>query len=364
MAIDYKTVLSPYIKSLLLTPPNLTPDNLATVIKLIVQGVPTDIQTAAFLTALRVRGLDHQPEYIAAAAKAVLEFSVLVDPARVDALGYIDVVGTGGDGQNTFNVSTSAAIVAAGMGLNVCKHGGKALTSSSGAGDLMTHLGVSIAKVTAATTPAIVARLNFCFLFAPAFHPGMGKVAPLRAGLGIPTIFNVLGPLMNPIPLRARIIGVYSEHLGQVFAEAACEMDAARGCPGHTMVVWGECGLDEIAPIGRTKVWATTSSGEITVSYIEPADFGLPEHSLSLVASGTPQENAQALLKILGNDAAYADGHPLVDYIVMNAAALSVVGGIADSWSSGVVLARESIRSGAALAALQTFIQAVAEIEE
>lgn len=360
--------LTPYIKLLFLEPPNLTPNDLATVLRSIFKGIPTDIQTAAFLTALRMRGLDHEPDFIAAAVLTILEFSDTILPSSVDALGYVDIVGTGGDGQNTFNVSTSAAIVGAGMGINVCKHGGKASTSTSGSGDLLKSLGVDLSMVNKDTTPEIVRLLKFCYLFAPAFHPGMGKVAHIRAQLGIPTIFNILGPLMNPMPIRARILGVYSEKLGDAYAQAAATLAKESNTHKRTMVVWGEVGLDEISPIGPTKCWIIDLDGEITKETISPKDFKLPEHSLSLVKSGTPDENAEILLHILRQDSPeYAvkriGSHPLVDYILMNAGALAVVSGLCDSWEKGVDLAREAILSGLALKALEDFQIATAGLQ-
>lgn len=354
-----KLVLSPYIKLLLEKPESFTKEDLSQVLRDIVNGLASEVQVASFLTALRMTGLDHKPEFIATAAKTILEFSNVIEADKVNSKGYIDIVGTGGDGQDTFNVSTSSAIVGAGMGLDICKHGGKLATSSSGAGDLMKYLGIDLFKVTNATTPAIVADSKFCFLFAPSFHPGMAKVAPIRSQLGIPTIFNILGPLLNPIPLRARIIGVYTENLGQVFAEAVLLMDKMSKRPiGNTMIVWGEVGLDEISPIGKSKVWKVDPETEnISVFEIEPSDFGLQEHSLDLVKSGTPEQNAIKLRSILSGD--FAKGDPLLDYILMNSAALAVVGGIAKDWKHGVELAEQSINSGELLKALDTFVDAV-----
>lgn len=360
-------VLTPYIKLLFLEPPNLTPNDLATVLRSIFKGIPSEVQTAAFLTALRMRGLDHEPEYIAAAVATILEFSDVIPPDAVDAAGYVDIVGTGGDGQNTFNVSTSAAIVAAGMGLPVCKHGGKASTLTSGSGDLLRSLGVDVSAVTKHTAAAVVRALRFCFLFAPAFHPGMATVAPVRAQLGIPTVFNIVGPLMNPVPLRARVLGVYLEKLGEAYAAAAAAL--AKRTPAHqrTMVVYGEIGLDEISPTGLTKCWVVDGAGDISRMTMAPRDFGLPEHPLAAVRSGTPAENAAVLLHILRQDAPEyvvraAGNHPLVDYITMNAAAVAVVAGLTDLWKTGVEMAREAIVSGKALAALEEFKAVVAKV--
>lgn len=358
-------VLTPYIKALVAEPPKLSLDDFAAALRLIFTGDANDIETSSFLTALRLRKLDFEAEYIARAVDTILEYSDKIPADKVAKDGYIDIVGTGGDSQNTFNVSTSAAIIAAGMGLKVCKHGGKASTSSSGAGDLMSKLGVELMKVNAKTTPTIVGSSNLCFLFAPSFHHGMGKVVNVRKNLGIPTIFNILGPLLNPIPVRARILGVYTESLGRTYCEAAIKADRLKGRkPASTMVVWGEVGLDELSPIGKSKAWFydpnTDKINELTLS---PEDFGLPEHSLDLVRSGTPAENAIILRKILDNKVETAPGqNPLVDYILMNAAALAVVSGLASDWKEGVALASKSITSEAAMEALDKFVLSVSSL--
>lgn len=359
-----KNPLTPFLKKLVINPPTLTPGDLATALRLIFQDAASDIQTGAFLSALRLRGLDQEPDYIAAAVNTVLEFAKTIPPEKVDSKGYIDIVGTGGDGQNTFNVSTSSAIVAAGMGLPVCKHGGKASTSTSGSGDLLKSLGVDLSKVDETTTPEIVSQSKFCFLFAPSFHPGMGLVAHIRSQLGIPTIFNILGPLINPIPIQSRILGVYSEKLGESYALAASILAKQSDVHVKTMVVFGEVVLDEISPIGTTKTWTIDKEGTITRGSISPADFGLPEHELATVKSGTPQENAEVLMHILRQDEEKyvvkdEGNHPLVDYILMNSAALAVVAGEARTWTEGVVLAKESIQSGKALQALEDLKKAI-----
>ncbi|KAK6461927.1 anthranilate phosphoribosyltransferase [Scheffersomyces coipomensis] len=362
-----KNILTPYIKSLLLQPPNLTPSDLATVLRCIFRGLASDIQISSFLTALRFTGLDEHPDYIVAAVNTVLEFSSVIPAESVDEEGYVDIVGTGGDGQNTFNVSTSAAIVAAGIGLPVCKHGGKASTSTSGSGDLLKALGVDLMNVNAETTPEIVKRTNFCFLFAPAFHPGMGKVANVRSQLGIKSIFNILGPLINPIPIRSRILGVNSEALGEAYATTAALLAKQSHVHKRTMVVFGTCVLDEISPIGTTKYWMVEEDGSINRGILSPNYFGLPEHSLEEVKSGTPEENAEILLHILRQDDEVfkiheEHNHPLVDYILMNTAALAVVAGIADSWVHGVKLAKASIITGTALIALESFKAVVSDL--
>ncbi|GME89923.1 unnamed protein product [Ambrosiozyma monospora] len=234
----------------------------------------------------------------------------------------------------------------------------------------MSELGVDLFKVNAVTAPSIVNVSTLCFLFAPAFHHGMGVVAPLRKQLGVPTIFNILGPLLNPMPITARILGVYTAKLGKVYCEAAVKLDqifvndpkSGSDSVADTMVVCGEVGLDEISPIGKTKVWRyNKKTNKIDEFEIQPSDFGLAEHGLDLVRSGTAKENAVVLKKILNGDVDLDSGDALVDYILINTSALAVIAGVAKDWKHGVELAKESIKSGAAWNALQKFITAINE---
>lgn len=356
--------LAPYLKKLIVHPPELTPEDLATVLGAIVRGAASVPQVSAFLALLRGAGVDHYPAFISAAVVRMMEaahgIAAQLAP-ELAARGFVDIVGTGGDGQNTFNVSTTASVVAAGMGIPVCKHGGKASTSASGAGDLLTSLGVNLANVDAARAPAILARSPYCFLFAPTFHPAMAQIAPIRKQLGVPTIFNILGPLLNPAPLKARVIGVYAEPLGDVFARAVLRLNKLAGRPdSRALIVWGTEGLDEISPAGTTKVWTVDSHADdddaaITVSYLHPGDFGLPVHPLSSVKSGTPAENADVVRLLVENK--LPENHPILDYVLMNSAALAYVEGTATDLKHGVALARESIASGRAKAALDTFVE-------
>lgn len=348
------------IKKLLSIPPELSLDDFGLALDAIFTGDANDIEIAAFLTAIRIHKLDFNAEYIAKAVETILKYSETI-PDSINEEGFIDIVGTGGDSQNTFNVSTSAAIISAGMGLPICKHGGKASTSSSGSGDLMNELGVNLFKINSKTAPSIISNSNLCFLFAPAFHIGMSKVVNVRKNLGIPTIFNILGPLLNPINIKSRILGVYTKDLGRIYCEAAIAIDRSKGKkPANTMVVWGEIGLDEISPIGKSQIWFyNNKTDKIEEFELQPADFQLPEHSLDLVRSGTPAENAIKLKQILDitdyNDVK-PGVDPLIDYILMNSAALAVVSGLTDNWITGMELARHSIISGSAKKALQTFI--------
>ncbi|VVT55204.1 uncharacterized protein SAPINGB_P004479 [Magnusiomyces paraingens] len=357
-----KTNLAPYLTKLIVHPPQLTPADLATVLGHILSNSVSTTQVAAFLALLRGSGLDHSPDFIAAAVARMMQAARKLDTLEQDLKdhGFVDIVGTGGDGQNTFNVSTTASIVAAGAGLRVCKHGGKASTSASGAGDLLASLGINLANVTNETAPGILAQSQYCFLFAPVFHPAMATIAPVRKELGVPSIFNILGPLINPAPLCARIVGVYAESLGEVFARAIRATNQQAGRPeSRAMVVWGTEGLDEISPAGTTKVWTVNSDptvseeDAIVTSYLHPNDFGLPVHTLDTVRSGTPQENAAVVDLLVDNK--LEENHPVLDYVLMNVAALAYVEGTAQDLKHGVELARESIKSGRAREALDKF---------
>ncbi|EGV61862.1 anthranilate phosphoribosyltransferase [Yamadazyma tenuis] len=355
------SVLTPYIKKLIEHPPTLTPEDLSKVLHLVFEGQASEIQIAAFLTALRGKGLDHESEYIAAATNTVMKFSHPIAAKDVPVDGYVDVVGTGGDGQNTFNVSTASSIVAAGMGIPVCKHGGKASTSSSGSGDLLKSLGVDLLKANKHTAVKVLSDSKYTFLFAPAFHEVMAKVASVRKKLGVPTIFNILGPLMNPAPLSSRILGVYKKPLGEQYAKSVLQLTANDPVHKKSMVVYGHIGLDEISPVGITSCWIV-ENGQITYKEISPKDFDLPEAALDLVKSGTPEENAVVLMHILKQDSPEfkvhsdnKDNHPVLNYILMNSAALAVVYGLTDSYVEGVKLAKNSITSGTALGALESF---------
>lgn len=360
-----------YTKQLLRSPPQLSPEELfvalegalAQVVREGTISLEFGVEFASFLTALRASGLDHKAEYIAQAARAVLQYSDLVadDAVRGGSKERVlDVVGTGGDGQNTFNVSTSAAIVAAGIpGLRVYKHGGKASTSDSGSGDLVRMLGCDSWKVTSATVPALCRKNTFLFLLAPNFHEAMRLVAPIRKLLSVPTIFNVLGPLLHPMGcVNRRVLGVFSEHLGPEYARAASLM--YKDC--ETFVVWGHVGLDEVAPTGKTTVWHyAAETGSIDTFIIEPAMFGLQEHELSQCASQGPTENALVLLDVLSGNRSKGDS--IYDYILLNAATLYCLSEGSRDWKHAVAVVEESISSGRAQKALNEFISAVDALE-
>lgn len=369
-AVDQPMKLAECTKKLLQQPPALTPGELHDAIVYTIEALSKDssentmVPIACFFTALRATGLDHKAEYIASAASAVLQFSSVVDSSQLvkastnDELSIIDIVGTGGDGQNTFNVSTSSAIVASGIpGIKVCKHGGKASTSNSGAGDLINVLGCDSSKVTASTLPQIWNDNSFTFLLAPYFHDGMKHVALLRKLMGIPTIFNVLGPLLHPVShVQKRVLGVFSKQLAPEYAKAAKIIYPSS----ETFVVFGEVGLDEVSPIGDTLVWhVKPSEEEIEVFRVNPSDFGLQEHPLSECPSLGPHKNADILYQqILAGKFKKGD-NSIYDYILLNTALLYCLSSGTKDWKSGVQAAEQSIHSGAAKRSLDHFVQSV-----
>ncbi|QLG72042.1 hypothetical protein HG535_0C03960 [Zygotorulaspora mrakii] len=370
-----------YTKKLLSKPLQLTPEELYKAIQLVLQLLEREekgkekqddeelenyVLISSFLATLVASGLDHKAEFIAAAAKAVLEHSNVVDLGTRAGTGQdgaevvLDIVGTGGDGQNTFNVSTSAAIVASGIpNFKVCKHGGKASTSNSGAGDLIGMLGCDCSKVNKETVPELWETNSFMFLLAPYFHNGMKLVAKIRKLMAIPTIFNVLGPLIHPVEhVNKRVLGVYSKELAPEYARAASLVYTNS----EVFVVWGHVGLDEVSPIGKTTIWHVKpgNNGQITSFDIEPAMFGLKEHSLDQCKSYGPLANARLLKdKILAGKCKLGDDDPIYDYILLNSAVLYCLCKGHTNWREGVLAAEKSIQSGESLKALNKFIEQV-----
>lgn len=343
--------LVPYLKKLIADPSTLTSEDVDQALVKILDGNVPDAQVAAFLAGARVAHRDLQEDFLAA---AVRRFKFEARKVKSDST-FVDIVGTGGDGQNTFNVSSTSAIVASGIpGIRVAKHGGPSSTSKSGASDLFSALGADITKVNAETAPEILSKSDLCYLSAPMFHPIMSSVRRMRKELGIPSILNLVGPLLNPAPLEASVVGVYLKELGPVFAETIRELRKDSAVPtAEAFVVWGAEGLDEISVAGITHIWHLTKSGEINHIEVTPDDFGLQRHPISEVRSGTPEQNAETTKLLLENK--LPDGHPILDYVLINTSALAVVDGKAANWKEGVKLARESISSGRAQKSWNTF---------
>jgi len=301
----------------------------------------TEAQIGALLSALRAKG-ETEAE-IAGFAQGMRDAARTIDPDRA---GLVDTCGTGGDDYNTINVSTTSAIVAAGAGVPVAKHGNYSVSSSSGSADVLEVAGVEVD----ADPPAVEDRIErdgIGFMLAPVFHPAMKAVIGPRQELGMRTVFNILGPLTNPAGAHAQVLGVYDDDLVPVLAEALARLDTERA-----LVVHGS-GLDEIAIHDETTV-AEVTGDSISEYTVTPADLGLERHDIDAVAGGTPEENAADLRGIVSGEVTGAKR----DIILANAGAAIYVAGVAESHEAGVECARTAIESGDAAAKLEDLIGA------
>jgi anthranilate phosphoribosyltransferase len=312
---------------------------------LVMRGEADPAQIAGLLVALRAKG--ETVDELVGAARAMRAHVVAVRPARND---LVDTAGTGGDGAGTFNISTTAALVAAACGCAVAKHGNRAASSRSGSADVLEALGVPIA-LTPEQAAEMIERLGFGYLHAPDHHPAMRYAGPVRRSLGVRTVFNLLGPLTNPAGARRQLIGVYAPQWVEPMAQAL----AALGCE-HGMVVHGEPGIDELSPCGATTV-ATVRGAVVTVTELDARELGVELCALSDLAGGDPQRNAEITLAVLAGEAG-----PAADATALNAAAAIVVAGRAADLGEGLEQAREALRSGAAMATLSALRAAGKEL--
>ena len=296
----------------------------------------TEAQIGALLSALRAKG-ETEAE-IAGFARGMREAARTIDP---DRRPLVDTCGTGGDGHDTINVSTTSAFVVAGAGVPVAKHGNYSVSSSSGSADVLEELGVTIDAEPPAVEACIEER-GMGFMLAPVFHPAMKAVIGPRKELGMRTIFNVLGPLTNPAGADAQVVGVYDSDLVPVLAEALSRMAVERA-----LVVHG-AGLDEFAVHGESTV-AEVDGDAVSEYTVTPADLGVGSHDLEAVAGGSPSDNAADVRGILAGDL----GGAKRDIVLANAGAAIYVAGEADSLAGGVDAAREAVDSGAAAAQLE-----------
>lgn len=318
---------------------HLQRDEMHEVFGQVMDGAASDVLKSALLVALRMKG--ETAEEITGAAMAMRE---RVTPLDVDHEGLIDTCGTGGDGRGTFNISTIAAIVAAGAGASVAKHGNRAVSSSCGSADILSALGVHI-DLDARGMSEVLRRAGIAFLFAPKLHPAMAAVAGVRKELGVRTIFNVLGPLTNPAFAKRQVLGVYAERLVDVVAQVLAALGAK-----HALVVHSRDGLDEISVSAATRV-CEVRDGELRAYELTPEELGLRRHAIELVAGGDARENAAIARDVLNG----ADG-ARHDIVVANAGAALYVGGLASSIRDGVQLAKEAIANGRALEKLQQLV--------
>jgi anthranilate phosphoribosyltransferase len=307
----------------------------------IMEGRASPVQIAALLVALRTKG--ETVGEIVAAARALRARAVT---APLPHPGCVDTCGTGGDGSDSFNVSTVSALVAAGAGVPVAKHGNRSASSRCGSADLLEALGVEI-DLPIETCAEIVAEVGIGFFFARRAHPAMREVAPVRAALGIRTVMNCLGPLLSPVGARFQLVGVYEPGLVPTLARALGALGAERA-----LVVHGGDGLDEIttSTITRTALW---DSGELSEGEIDPRALGIPLSGPEALRGGDPAENAEIARAVLAGELGARR-----DVVVLNAAAALRVAGAAATLEEGVGLAAESLDSGAAAARLSALVAA------
>jgi len=306
----------------------------------IMAGETTQAQIGGFLVALRIKG--ETPDEIAGFAEAIREQALVVRPTRDD---LVDVVGTGGDGQQTLNISTAAALLAAAAGAGVAKHGNRAVSSASGSADVLEALGFDL-ELPPEQISRSIDELGFGFMFAPAHHPGFRHAAPVRRELATRTVFNVLGPLTNPAGARAQIVGVYDPGLVSTIAEALVRLDARRA-----FVVHGAFGVDELSPAGPNLVCEVVD-GAVREREIDPLDLGIARCAPQDLRGGTPAENATTIRAIFSGEERGARR----DAILLTAAGAIAAGGHADDLRDGLELARETLDSGAAAERLDALV--------
>ena len=319
---------------------SLTTEEAMMVMEEIMDGVATPAQIAAFITALRIKG-ETVDEIVGLArvmrAKAT---PVIATPPLVDTCG------TGGDNLSSFNISTTAAFVAAGAGLKIAKHGNRAISSHCGSADVLEALGVKI-DLGAKGVTRCLETVGIGFMFAPIFHPAMKHASTPRREIGIRTVFNILGPLTNPAQAEYQVIGVPNKELAQKIAYVLYRLGTK-----HSLVVHGIDGMDEISIGGKSLVWDVSQFGISPPDEISPEDFGFKITGLTEIKGGTPEENAKRLRGILEGE-----GGSGRDVVIMNAAAVLVAGNQARDLQEGVHIAKEAIDSGKALAKLDDLIK-------
>jgi anthranilate phosphoribosyltransferase len=305
----------------------------------IMDGEATEAQMGGFLVALRAKG--ETADEIAGCAEAMRSHVLAVVPTRDDV---VDVVGTGGDGARTFNISTTAAIVAAAAGAAVAKHGNRAVSSSSGSADVLEALGLELEQQPERIAESID-TLGFGFMFAPLHHPAMKHAAPVRRELATRTIFNVLGPLTNPAGARAGVFGVYAPDVARTVADALAVLDSRRA-----FVVHGADGIDELSPAGPNLVFEVVA-GAVRERTIDPVELGISRCDPGELAGGTPDDNARTAREILSGA-----GGAKRDAVLLNAAGGIAAAGHADDLREGLAVAAETIDSGRAAARLEELV--------
>lgn len=326
---------------------NLSETEAAGAMEQIMEGGATPAQIAGLLTALKLKG--ETIDEITGFARVMRSKAT---PVASSHPMLVDTCGTGGDGSNTFNISTAAALVLAGAGVKVAKHGNRSVSSRCGSADVLEALGVNL-ELTPDEASVCLDRVGIAFLFAPLLHGAMKYAAAPRRELGFRTVFNILGPLTNPAGAQAQVLGVYSPKLVRVLAEVLVRLGARRA-----FVVYGAGGLDEVSPVGPALV-CEVCDGSVDEYELDPAVYGFTPVDADRLAGGPPEENAAIILKLLKGDKG-----PKYDAVVLNAALGLMAAGVANDFAVGVDLASRSIESGAALAKLEEMVRFTAGCRE
>ena len=315
-------------------------DEMLHLMRLIMGGEISPLMTAAIITGLRVK--KETIGEITAAAQVMREFSTKVEVA--DKTHLVDIVGTGGDGAHTFNISTCSMFVAAAAGARVSKHGGRSVSSKSGSADVLEALGLNI-NLTPAAIAQCIAEVGIGFMFAPNHHPAMKNVAPVRREMGVKTLFNILGPLTNPANAPNILMGVFHADLVGIQVRALQRLGTE-----HALVVYGRDGMDEVS-LGAATLVGELKDGQVHEYEIHPEDFGMTMASNRALKVTSAEDSKTMLLGVLDNQSG-----PARDVVLLNAGAALYAANVADTMASGIALARSALASGAAKAKLAQLI--------
>ena len=325
---------------------SLSMEQAATVMEEIMEGAATPSQLGAFLAALRIKG--ETPDEIAGLASAMQAKAVRLSAGEP----VLDIVGTGGDGLNTFNISTAACLVTAAAGVKVAKHGNRAASGRCGSADVLEKLGVKL-DLTPEQVHRCISEVGIGFMFAPVFHPAMKFAGPTRKEIAIRTVFNILGPLTNPAVAEYQVIGVPTRELAEKIVRALLRLRSE-----HSLVVYGENGMDELSISGPSRYWEIVQ-GKLQVDgmLVSPEDVGLTSAPLESILGDGPQKNAQIILDVLRGDPG-----PQRDVVALNAAAGLQAAGRAGSLKEGVAIALMTLEGGKALTTLERLISCTARL--
>ncbi len=321
---------------------DLTEQEMVDTMKFIMEGRASLAQIAAFLTALRMKG--ETISEITGAAKVMRQKAIKISIKTKGPI--VDTCGTGGDGKHTFNVSTAVAFVVAGAGLNVAKHGNRSVSSKCGSADVLEALGINL-DISPESVAECIEKIGIGFLFAQKLHPAMKYAAPARSEIGLRTIFNILGPLTNPAPVTAQLLGVYDRALINPLAYVL-ENLGSKGA----LVVHGKGGYDEITTTGKSYI-SELKEGKVIDYEIDPREFGLKIASSQEIKGGDIKENTDILMKILRGEERGAK----YDTVLLNSAAAFKAASLVDGFEDGISIAKESIDSGKALEKLKKLIE-------